>query len=233
MAVKNEHHHELGAISIQRRRGAKNVSLRVAHDGTIKVSAPWLVPKSFIINFVESKKSWISDQRQNSIHEFMDNEQITPQHKLRIVETNRQRPSSIQKAESLTVFLPVSYTDRQKAEYLNKSVQKAQTLYAKQTFLEMLRDISKEHGYEYKSLNVKPMRSRWGACDSRQNITLNSHLIRLPQNVVYYVIIHELAHTKYMNHSKDFWSEVAKVEPKYKQLRKKLKKYQPILKSLH
>ncbi len=78
-------------------------------------------------------------------------------------------------------------------------------------------------GLEYKSLRFKKLKSMWGSCNSRAIITLNSELMRVEQNLIDYVIVHELAHLQHMNHSKDFHNLVESYLPSAKEDRKKLK----------
>ncbi len=73
-------------------------------------------------------------------------------------------------------------------------------------------------------LKVRKMKTRWGVCNqSSMTITLNSLLIHKDVTLIDYVIIHELCHFKYMDHSKNFWNEVKKYYPYYKLARKRLK----------
>lgn len=73
-------------------------------------------------------------------------------------------------------------------------------------------------------LRVRTMKTRWGVCNkSSMTITLNTELIHKDITLIDYVIIHELCHFKYMNHSKNFWLEVEKYYPYYKLARKRLK----------
>ncbi|MDD4705870.1 MAG: DUF45 domain-containing protein [Bacilli bacterium] len=74
------------------------------------------------------------------------------------------------------------------------------------------------------TLKVRKMTSRWGVCNKKSmSITLNIELITKDINLIDYVIIHELCHFEYMNHSKDYWNYVAQFYPYYKQARKLLK----------
>jgi len=77
---------------------------------------------------------------------------------------------------------------------------------------------------EIKQVRLKYNRSNWGSCSSSGNINLSTRLLFAPQPVIDYVIVHELAHTKEMNHSKRFWSIVEKVMPRYQEKEKWLKK---------
>ena len=73
-------------------------------------------------------------------------------------------------------------------------------------------------------LRVRTMKPRWGVCNkSSMTVTLNTELIHKDVTLIDYVIIHELCHFKYMNHSKSFWDEVEKYYPYYKLARKRLK----------
>ncbi len=76
---------------------------------------------------------------------------------------------------------------------------------------------------DIKQIRLKYNRSNWGSCSSSGNINLSTRLLFAPQPVIDYVIIHELAHTKEMNHSKRFWSLVEGVMPSYKEKEKWLK----------
>jgi len=85
------------------------------------------------------------------------------------------------------------------------------------------------HGFKYSSLRFTHASSRWGSCNSQQAISLNIALMNLPFELIDYVLVHELAHTVQLNHSKEFWNEVAKAVPEYKQLRKQLKSHNPAI----
>ncbi len=68
----------------------------------------------------------------------------------------------------------------------------------------------------YRQVRLKTQKTLWGSCSSANNINLNYLLIQAPMSVIDYVIVHELAHTKIKNHSKDFWQLVESILPNYK-----------------
>ena len=70
---------------------------------------------------------------------------------------------------------------------------------------------------------VKQQKSRWGSCSSKGNVNLNWRLVMMPPEVLDYVVVHELAHLKVLNHSKGFWDLVGSVLEDYPQRRKRLK----------
>ncbi len=83
--------------------------------------------------------------------------------------------------------------------------------------------LAKKYGFSYQKLSLRNQKTRFGSCSYQNNINLNINLMNYDFDVIDYVIIHELVHTKVKNHSKDFWLEVEKYCPNYKELRKKLK----------
>lgn len=77
----------------------------------------------------------------------------------------------------------------------------------------------------YNGITVRNQKTRWGSCSSKGNLNFNYRLYYMPAELMDYVIIHELCHRKYMNHSKEFWDEVSRYCPDYAAKRQKLKDY--------
>lgn len=82
------------------------------------------------------------------------------------------------------------------------------------------------YNFKYNTITIKNVTSRWGSCSKKGNLNFNYKILFLPQELVDYIIVHELCHLREMNHSAEFWSIVAKTIPEYKELRKQLKMIQ-------
>ena len=82
---------------------------------------------------------------------------------------------------------------------------------------------SKIMSLSYSGLVFKKVKSRWGSCDSKRNIMLNTELMKLKKELIDYVIVHELSHLVHMNHSKEFHAHVQKYLPDAKERRRVLK----------
>ncbi len=74
------------------------------------------------------------------------------------------------------------------------------------------------HGFRYSRLRVGNQRSRWGSCSTRGLISLNLALLFQPEQVVRYLLCHELSHTRHMDHSARFWACVAQCMPRWREL---------------
>lgn len=82
---------------------------------------------------------------------------------------------------------------------------------------------SKIIGVDYGRITIRNQKTRWGSCSSKGNLNFNCLLMLTPEEVIDYVVVHELCHRREMNHSKAFWNEVEKVLPDYKNCKKWLK----------
>ncbi len=83
--------------------------------------------------------------------------------------------------------------------------------------------IAAQLGVTYNRITVRNQSSRWGSCSGRKNLNFNCILMLCPEEVMDYVILHELCHLKEMNHSADFWSLVEQYDPSYRKKEKWLK----------
>lgn len=88
-----------------------------------------------------------------------------------------------------------------------------------------LEHLSQEHGLAYNRLSIRCQRTRWGSCSAKGNISLNAKLAALPAELMDYVIVHELVHTRIMNHSRAFWAELERRVPGARAMDARLKKY--------
>lgn len=82
---------------------------------------------------------------------------------------------------------------------------------AKRKLISRLDELAEQYGFRYNRVFIKNQKSRWGSCSAKNNINLNMKLITLPAELMDYVILHELVHTKVKNHSKKFWTELDKL----------------------
>ena len=82
-------------------------------------------------------------------------------------------------------------------------------------------------GVTYGHITIRNQRTRWGSCSSQGNLNFNCLLLRAPQEVLEYVVVHELCHRKEMNHSPKFWAEVERVLPNYRESKRWLKENGP------
>ena len=96
---------------------------------------------------------------------------------------------------------------------------------ARKLVMERLKFLNENLGFEYNRISIKNQRSKWGSCSSAGNLNFNYRILFLPIDLVDYLIVHELCHTRQLNHSRDFWRLVYSILPDAKQRTRELKKY--------
>ncbi len=211
-------------IILARRKGTRSVKLSIASDGRIRLSVPYGVPEIAAKKFAASKIDWIK-AHVKSRAVLTNNMRIGKSHTLIVEHADISRPSSKISAIAIRVRLPLEtdlYTPEAQ-DTIRKACEKALLAEATHLIPQRVRGVSIKHDIPYRSLTVKKLKSRWGACDSHNNLSFNCYLIQLDWSLIDYVICHELAHTIHHNHSDEFWSLVATMLPHYKELRAALK----------
>lgn len=219
---------EIGTVFLTKKRGQKSIRLRVDAKGNIQVSMPWLTLRSQAINFVVSKKDWILEQKSETA--FLPyNGMLFGKTMQLVIRENSSNTRSKQDGKHLIIhfsekFDPHNPEHRQKVE---KAMMKALRTEAEKFLLPRLREFSENYNLPYKSSAIKHVIGRWGSCDSNKHIILSIFLAQLPIELIDYVLVHELVHTKHMNHSSSFWHDVSIIYPEYKLARKKMKTLRP------
>jgi len=217
---------DLGEVKIYKRRGQKNIRLRVDSNGQIKLSLPWYVSKRAGLIYVRSKKDWLEQQLRPhaSAHHDIDS---VGMYKVNIQAAKTKRASVFLDDATIQIKLPEHFDDTKK---LQKTISLIEDIFRKETetrIADYLRNTAKENNIKISEIKVKKLKSRWGSCDNKKRITLNLYLAQLPSDIQKYVVCHELAHTKHLDHGKNFWNYVKQLCPDYKQQRKSLRKFSP------
>lgn len=111
----------------------------------------------------------------------------------------------------------VTYTEEQVKEYRRH----ARWLLAQKT-----RQWARKMGVTYRTITIRQQATRWGSCSGKGNLSFNWKLVLLPEELMDYVVVHELAHRREMNHSPRFWKVVEEQLPDYRERRKQLRTYE-------
>lgn len=111
--------------------------------------------------------------------------------------------------------VPIKLSEHERADGIHK---------ARQVFPERVSHYAEVMGVTYARITVREQKTRWGSCSSKGNLNFNWKLVLTPDYVLDYVVIHELAHRKVMDHSKQFYAVVAEVMPDYERARIWLRK---------
>ena len=120
---------------------------------------------------------------------------------------------------------------RKKSKWINNKLkeekEELEDKYDKEEFVQIIKqnvdELVKQTGLVPNKVRIREIKYAWGSCSNNKNITINMKLIKYDEEIIRYVILHELCHIKYMNHSKEFWKLVEMYMPNYKEIRRKIK----------
>jgi len=96
---------------------------------------------------------------------------------------------------------------------------------AKRKLTRRLKQLAEKHGFTYNRVFIRNQKTRWGSCSRKNNISLNMKIVCLPEELMDYVILHELVHTRVKNHSNGFWAELDRLVGNGKGMGSRLKEY--------
>lgn len=211
----------------------RNRSVRITVDkvGKLAASMPTYAPMFTLKSLVKTSrpKLRLMLAQHSPAYRLENGETIGKTHKLIIVWGAQTSVKLIDKTIVVHLKDGDKVTRPSVEQAIRMCIKKALQADAKAILTPMIYSLSQEYGYSFERLKFTHASTRWGSCSTTGTISLNIALMKVPDNLIRYVLVHELAHTKQLNHSTKFWGLVAKADPSYKLHRKMLKKYNPTI----
>ena len=215
-----------------KRSHRRSVVAKIRRDGVIEVRTPLLYRESDVVAFLNQHKRWIFnhlDRSQNTDNQeknYISGEihyYLGKQYTLQLVQSNKNAVSI--EGNNLVVNVK-SLENLDNPDYLEHLVNKWYRNQAKIVFSELLPPIIekfRKYNVSPAKISIRNMRSRWGSCSRRGNISLNLQLIKLNENCIRQVMIHEMCHLVYFNHQAGFYALIEEMMPDWKLWKKELR----------
>lgn len=222
---------EFGNITIRRSHAATQVRVRVAPDGLLHASLPMNAPlflvKHILKNSRDELRKLLSQSKPEYI--FKNGMQIGKSHTLVVYDSENKSLDVSRHGQQIIVKLPrnMNLEDINVSRKIREAVITALRVEAKSYLPKRLSFLAEKYGFVYEKVRFSHASGRWGSYSSNGTISLNIALMKLPFELIDYVIIHELSHSKQMNHSKSFWSLVESADSNYRLHRHTLKLHNP------
>jgi len=210
----------LGPVLFKSDSRCKRLSIRLKpFEGITVMFPPGFSPKKALA-FVEEKREWILKNREK-IAKHEGQKTVFDE---KAVFRTRSFELKVQKHQAETIrmslnngVLRVAYpyfanvADAKVQDAIREGIEKAMRIEARQVLPKKVDQFARLYNFSYKQVFVKSLKSRWGSCSSVNNINLNLQLMRLPDYLIDYVVLHELCHTVEKNHGPGFWRLMDKV----------------------
>ncbi len=219
---------EFGQIEIRRVR-SDSISLRPSTDGRLIARLPYSVPVREVTNLINQRRAELrhSLKANDNQKTFNDGDQIGKSHRLAV--TIGPRALVQVKGLAINIIIRADTTPADRQQLIRDGVAKALRKEAKAYLPRRLYFLSVRTGLHYERVQFTHAKSRWGSCSSTGTISLNIMLMTLPQELIDYVLLHELTHTIHMDHSPEFWKALESVCKNAKLKKRQLKSYSPYL----
>lgn len=225
--------------TIFRRKNNKYVRISVTRKGAVRVSVPWHYPNKFIPGVIKRYDAWILKQLAESKKsnlpgpwQYSEGSTLPFLGKEYVVRygfhSNGNAHLRLQE-NTARIELPAEYRHAMNKEGIDAFILGWYRHQAHRYIPRRTEQLAAKMGVRYAALRLKDLRSRWGSCSEQKNINFNIRLMMLPKRVVDYVIIHELAHLRELNHSRRFWNLVARYCPQYQSYRDTLRQSASLL----
>jgi predicted metal-dependent hydrolase len=231
MNVKVVHIQNLGNVTFSQNARSRTIRLRVKPDQTVLVSYPAYVTFREALRFTEQHSEWVTCQKEKNEHrvpKFKEEEPI----KTRLFTIYfKKHPGkfSLKQSKNQIIILYPEQSDLNDPEITEKIKKVLTALYrleAKEYLPPRLVQLATAHGFQYGNVTIRNNTSNWGSCSGRNNINLNLHLMKMPDHLIDYILLHELAHTRVKNHGPKFWELLDSMTGNQaKKLSKEVKKY--------
>jgi predicted metal-dependent hydrolase len=202
---------------------ARRYVLRLRPDGVARVTVPRGGSQAEALRFAERNRSWLAQQveklanRPKTRREWLIGTEILLRGETVKIEAETNGEIHTVRFGSETLRAPNTESD------LRALIERHLRTLAAKEFPERVFELAALHQLPVKRVTVRNQRTRWGSCSRRGTISLNWRLIQAPPFVRDYLIFHELAHLREMNHSPRFWREVERLCPEYRTAEKWLR----------
>jgi predicted metal-dependent hydrolase len=205
---------EIGQVCFVRKDSSRNLKITLRPLQGIQVTIPRFVGFESARRFVEDKKPWIKKQQarlrhyENRITVFDEATAFsTRDHNLVMIPHSKATIQVIVKNGLIRLSYPefADIRDPRIQRILRKAILAVWRIEAQKYLPGLLSQLAIQHNFHYNKLTLRNNKTRWGSCSRENNINLNIHLMRLPVHLCKYIILHELCHTVYKNHKKQFW----------------------------
>ena len=204
---------------------ARRLAVRVHRTGHVEVVVPLRTPPGAVQRFIEAHRGWIEERQAAALRTRPPEQPFPPTdidtaasgERWRLHLAGGSGRLRLATYDHLLIVSGEAGQDAVRNRLVDWLMDRAQAVLEP-----MLAQVAGEHGFSYRKVVIRRQRTRWGSCSSRGTISLNVCLLFQPPEVVRYLLVHELSHTRHMDHSPRFWACVKSCCPDWRRLDKQL-----------
>jgi len=207
-------------FEVQRSKKAQNTYITVKRDSGVLVKAPEYISDNEIQSLVRSKAKWILQKLEEVGSEIDYGEILTgsrlfymgKSYYVELIQDNRQNIEVSFIHSKFKIYTPSQVNQME----LNVAIDRFYREKAEEKITKLIRKYSNIMKLYPEYIGFRKSKTKWGSCSEQNRITFNPEVMKLSSSLIEYVVIHELAHIAYKNHSKKFWNLVKKYMSDYR-----------------
>lgn len=204
------------------RKNVKHTRIRVAENNSVRIIVPLDYSSNKISSIVNSKEKWINKNlnyfSKRKSNQTQTVKQLLLGKKFRVITRSELKEKFIIDFNAQIIYTKSKIS---KSFFFDEYLK----LYANEYLKKRAQELAAKYKLKYNRIFIRDSYTKWGNCSKLKNISLNWRLIHSPEFVIDYIILHELLHTKIMNHSKLFWLKLSALIPQIDEAIKWLSKY--------
>lgn len=221
-------------VTLFKSQRAKSLNITIKPFSGVRVSVPASISFEKAKEATKQRIEWIKShlskmQKAEDLFTVfkLDTKFQTRTHHLQLRVSENEILKSTVRNNLIDVSIPQSNAveDAEVQNEIRRAIERAWRKEAKEYLPKRVSELANIHKFEFNKVSVKNSKTRWGSCSFDNSINLSLHLMRLPDYLVDYVILHELVHTKIKNHSRDFWQLLDLVSGNAKKLDREVKEF--------
>jgi len=217
----------IGVVTFSKNRRSKNIKISVKPDKSVLVSFPFYCSSKDVLSFVQNNEEWIWQQQkkmESRRNKFDINTEIKT--KLHRVKFLLGKEYNIETKKDTVQVAVTDFNSDKSQEYIEDILIQIYRFEAKKILPPKLAELAEKYNFEYQKITIRNNKRNWGSCSSKNNISLNLQMMKLPDNLIDYILLHELVHTEIKNHGEKFWGKLNSItNNKARELAKQVKQY--------
>ena len=221
---------KIGTVTFSQNKRSKNIKISVKPDKSVLVSFPFFVSSREVAAFVSKNEDWIVAQQQKFDKKqvkYYDGFSIKTKLYTIILHENQVNNKNYRKVNGnkIDVFVE-DFSNEISKLLIEDTLIDVYRFEAKRILPKRLAELAEKFGFGYNKVTIRNNKRNWGSCSSGNNISLNLQMMKLPDFLIDYILLHELVHTEIKNHGPKFWRRLNEItENKARELAKQVKQF--------
>lgn len=217
----------VGEVRFLKNKRSKNIKISVKPDKSVLVSFPFYCSTKEAMLFVRKNEQWVLDQQKKmEQRKSKINADSIIKTKLHTVQFILGEKYNIEAKENNVLITVKDFETERSQSVIEDLLVQIYRYEAKKILPPRLSELANKFGFQFQRVTIRNNKRNWGSCSSQNNISLNLQMMKLPDYLIDYILLHELVHTEIKDHSSRFWNRLNELtNGTAKQLSKEVKQY--------